>query len=136
MAKMSKVHGKVALEQSCIVIEVVGADVARCAQNKVLNADEKRYYTMIRDKLLDVEAREENPRRKLVVFYPEQHEAHCITFIQVLDDGMIAAMRSSVTSSLASDLGFLCRLALDRKLPKVVLTIGSLHTYLEDGASA
>jgi hypothetical protein len=133
MPRVVRVHDKLALEQTGLIIELGHSDIRRVAQNKVGSREEKEYYGRLRDRLAEVEHHENNLRRIVIVDPPDPVKVNCVSLIQVIDGTVIAHMRSADTRKLPSDLGFFCRLAVDRCLSRVMVSVGSLHTHVEDG---
>lgn len=94
--------------------------------------DEKDYYASIENDLDTIVKGTEDPwSRKLVSTNDE-----CITAVQLLalreHPTILVFMRSSDAARLASDIGFLCRLAKKYKADRVEITISSFHVILKD----
>jgi hypothetical protein len=71
----------------------------------------------------------DNPRHKYVVSGEWDSSGHvsCWLSFQVVGQVLIAMQRSCSMEIMASDLGFLSRLALTHSVNKLVWVIGSLH---------
>lgn len=95
--------------------------------------EELDYYASLEGKLaLAYSEREEDTARTIVSYSNE-----CISAMQLLlgrgyKNTMFVYMRSSNTSKLHSDLGFICRQALKYGVQEVRIAMGSLH-ILEGG---
>lgn len=92
------------------------------------NKDEDVYYGELNARFAVATNGRDRSSRQIVV----TDSRRCISFIQLHEDTLAATLRSSDTALLASDLGFLSRLALDYSCTALAVQFGSLHVVLRD----
>lgn len=96
--------------------------------------DEKEYYSQIESQIAQgiklIIEKEGFTSRKLIF-----QNSECISLIQFLlfreENHMFVHMRSSSTARIASDLGFLTRLAKKYDITVIHITISSFHVILK-----
>lgn len=133
-----EVRGQLTLEAQGIVFDIeTPADIKRLAE-KEARADEREHYDQLAEEFKAIvdDPKEEWQSRQLVVAHQPIHGTRlwCFTSLQLLRgrerDLLLVVMRSSSTRRLVSDLGFICRLALEYNAEMIRVVIGSFHVEL------
>jgi hypothetical protein len=129
MTNIVMVRGQTTLETLNVSISLGKKRYSEFAGIPVLE-DEKTYYTEIQNAVEDkFSLMNESTSRQYIIQNDE-----CISTLHFLlareKNRLFVYMRSSDTARIASDLGFLSRLANKYSIDELLITIGSLHTIL------
>jgi hypothetical protein len=85
-------------------------------------------------KVKDSEGVHDTTRQTVIVHAPDENSVWCWTSLHLLlgreNKVLIANMRSSSSTRLASDIAFLCRLGNSYQVELIIVNVGSFHVNL------
>lgn len=104
-------------------------NMERLAEDKPPES-EMRQYARLEDACANFDETKESRRQIVTDLDDGSYSPSCFTSIQLVGGVLIVSMRSADTARLKHDLGALSRIGLGLRVSRILLTIGSLHTYL------
>lgn len=132
------VRGQLTLEQRLVSL-ILNEPLIERMSRVIPRQDEVKHYDELSDDVrYAVEQADESTSRQIVVAHspPKGTKLWCFTSIQLLlgrkVNSMLVTMRSSSTRRLASDLGFVSRIAQRYDCSEIRVSIGSFHVELTD----